>query len=73
MAGIDTGPARRGGSRVAGYVLATLLGAPLVSFAVVFILRSPGLAVAAGLTAIVVGLTFAFRAWSDDRNARLPD
>lgn len=73
MAGFDTQHARSGGSRTAGYVLATLLGAPLVFLAAVVVLRSAGLAIAVGLMAAILGLTFALRAWSEDRNARLPD
>ena len=72
MSGIDPQRAQTGGSRVAGYVIGTLLGTPLVFFAVAFIFRSPGLAFAASTTAAVLGLTIALRAWSEDRNARLP-
>lgn len=72
MSGIDPQRAQTG-SRLAGYVLGTLLGAPFAFVAVALIFRSPGLGVAAGLTAAVLGLTFAGRAWSEDRTARLSD
>jgi hypothetical protein len=73
MAGFDTQHGQRGGSRIAGYVLATLLGAPLVFVVAVVILRSTGLAIAVSLMAAVLGLTFALRAWSEDRNTHLLD
>lgn len=73
MSGIDPQRAHRGGSRVAGYVVGTLLGAPLVVLAVAFLSRSPGLGVAAGLTAAVIGLTIALRTWSEDREPRVSD
>ncbi len=73
MAGIDSQRGRSRGSRTAGYVLATLLGAPLVFLVAVVVLRSTSLAIAVSLTAAMLGLTFALRAWSEDRGLRLTD
>lgn len=73
MAGFDAHRAKSEGSQTAGYVLATALGAPLVFFVAVLILRSRGLAVAVALMAAILGLTFALRAWSEHRSARSSD
>lgn len=73
MAGFDAQRGRSEGSRTAGYVLATALGAPLIALVAVIVLRSTGLAIAVGLMAATLGLTFAIRAWSENRSVRFPD
>lgn len=73
MAGYDTQRGKSKGSQTAGYVIATMLGAPLAFFVAVLVLRSTGLALTVAVAATIVGLTFALRAWSEDRSARTYD
>lgn len=56
----------RDGSRVAGYLICTLLGVPLVLL-VASVIVGPALGVSAAVTAGAVGLVYALRAATESR------